>query len=481
VETRRRTEVKPTAQEEPMMKNSLRVAAALFLVAAASRADAFPAFARKYGMSCTACHIGWPILNQQGERFRDQGYQFGLGKDDPTALSPAYVPFAIRTTAAYNYLRTTNQTADDLSGTGGTKPVTTSSGGFPQPTADILTGGSVSPEVSYLVVVAGFGPDEPGAIESGWVRLNRLGGSSWANLRLGKFELDSPASAHRGVTLTAGYAAYSAALPGSAVAFDMGENQVGIELTGADDRSSLRYAISLTSVDLGANASKGAWSTPMIYGHLQKSFETGSRVLPWVRIGALAAVGSVPTKFEYAPGGTDPLPGTGSANKSFSRVGAELAGILGNPSTPLFFTLAYLHGQEPKGLASGIDASKGTDYSTVSNSFNGGFLEIDWVPWSEASENATPWMFFARYDAVTYKYGGKGTVPDPAVEPIPGDTSGFTVGARRYLALGPRASAAIHVEFHQDKTKGIGWVDPATNLARSVETQALLAGIDFDF
>lgn len=446
-----------------MTKNCLRLAAALFLVAAASRAEAFPAFARKYGMSCTACHVAWPILNVQGERFRDNGYQFGLGKDDPVTLNPGYVPIALRTTPAYQYTRMTNQTADDGTGTGGTKPITVASGGIPQPPGvDILTGGSISEDLSFLLVLSGFGPDGAAGVESGWLRLNRLGGSSWANLRVGKFELDLPASPHRAISLTYGYAAY-APIPGGLVPFDFGENQVGLELSGADDRSSLRYTVSLTSVNGGEVASgaggKGAWSAPMLYGHVQKSYQPGSAILPWVRVGILAGVGWWPTRFESADAAGTPIDGTGSQNKQFSRVGAEVSGILGNPATPFFFTLAVIHGQDAAELSAG----------GVKNSYNGGFLEVDWVPWAVSQYAATPWAFFARYDAARYKNG-------------PGDVDGFTLGARRYLALGPRASAAVHLEFHQDKVKGVGWEDVANGLPpRSVETQAVLAGIDFDF
>lgn len=460
-----------------MTKNCLRLAAALFLVAAASRAEAIPVFARKYGMSCTACHVAWPILNAQGEHFRDNGYQFGLGKDDPVTLNPAYFPIAIRTTAAYQYAKSTNQAADDGSGTGATKPVTSSQGGVSWPNGlDILTAGSISQDLSFLVVVSGFGPDGTAAIESGWVRLNRLGGSSWANLRVGKFEPDQPASAHRNVTLTAGYAVYGALLPGSAVPFALDENQMGLELSGADARSATRYSLSLTSVSPGGEANqKGAWSTPLVYGHLQHAFETGSNVLPWVRIGALGALGSWPTKFELQPGGTGPLPGTGSGQKRFRRLGAELSAIFGNAATPLLLTAVFMNGSEDQGLASGTDPLDGYDFSTAKNSFNGGFLELDWVPWSEPSENALPWLFFARYDAVKYKHG-------------PGDFGGFTIGARRYLAVGPRAAAAIHLEFHSDKVKRAGdfpgYVSMAGNAVQAgmdVQNTAFLAGIDFDF
>jgi hypothetical protein len=57
----------------------------------------------------------------------------------------------------------------------------------------------------------------------------------------------------------------------------------------------------------------------------------------------------------------------------------------------------------------------------------------------------------------------------------PGDVDGYTVGLRRYLAFGPRASMAFHVEFHSDKTKGAG------DGGLDVTSQAVLAGLDFDF
>ena len=44
---------------------------------------AIPAFARKYGLPCSACHIGWPILNNFGLALKDNGYQLGNDKDSP--------------------------------------------------------------------------------------------------------------------------------------------------------------------------------------------------------------------------------------------------------------------------------------------------------------------------------------------------------------------------------------------------------------
>lgn len=136
------------------------------------------------------------IFNPQGQSFRDNGYQFGLGKDDPVTLSQAYTPFALRTTPAYQYTRITNQPGNGV-------PVTVQSGGVPiPPGADILTGGTIAKDLSFLVVAAGFGEDGTASLESAWARLDNLVGSGWLNFKIGKFELDEPASAHRGVSLT---------------------------------------------------------------------------------------------------------------------------------------------------------------------------------------------------------------------------------------------------------------------------------------
>jgi len=448
------------------MSKHLRWIAVVLLVAPAMRAEAIPAFARKYGMSCTACHVAWPIFNQEGQNFRDNGYQFGLGKDDPVTLSPAYIPIALRTTPAYQFTRQTNQPSDQ-------GPITVQSGGVPLPPGvDILTAGTVAKDISFLLVVSGFGPDGTASVESAWARLDNLFGSGWLNFKIGKFELDEPASAHRGVALTYGYAVYGAHPLGSTVGFDMGENQVGIEIDGHDARSATRYSLSFTSLNggevLSGRESGNGWSSPMVYGHVQQAFETGSSVLPWVRVGALGGIGWWPTTFDTSAG--TPIAGTGREHKKLIRAGGELSWLMGNAATPLFFTVAYQYGREDAGLAEAgtTDPATGIDLSTVSNSFHGGFAELDWVPFSESSYNSVPWLLFARYDIVRFQRGT-------------GDVDGGTIGVRRYLALGPRASAAIHLEAHVDQAKGIGAPDPVSGLPMNVVTQSVLAGVDFDF
>jgi hypothetical protein len=49
-------------------------------------ANAIPAFARKYGLRCSACHESWPMLNYFGQKFKDNGYQVMNDRDAPTAV-----------------------------------------------------------------------------------------------------------------------------------------------------------------------------------------------------------------------------------------------------------------------------------------------------------------------------------------------------------------------------------------------------------
>src|ERR1700693_2604141 len=62
------------------------------LVSLPPPAMAVPAFARKYGVRCTVCHEAWPVLNDFGRAFRDNGYRMNLGKDEPSVTDPAYWP-----------------------------------------------------------------------------------------------------------------------------------------------------------------------------------------------------------------------------------------------------------------------------------------------------------------------------------------------------------------------------------------------------
>ncbi|MGH7741498.1 MAG: hypothetical protein ACRENS_05685, partial [Candidatus Eiseniibacteriota bacterium] len=244
----------------------------LFAVSALSYtpARAIPAFARKYGVRCTTCHESWPVLNDFGRAFRDNGYQMRLGKDDPTTTPQGYWPVAIRTTPHYEYNKATNQPVDD--GSGGTVLKTLGTGGIADGALDLLTAGTLAPNVSFLVVPTGFASDGSVSLESYFVYFTRVFfKSDWFNLRLGKHEVDLPSSAHRSINLTNGYLIYGyhAGSPDLGP-LDLGSNQRGIEITGHDRGSFTRYNLSVFTANDGPLGSGNAWDSPSLYGHVQK-------------------------------------------------------------------------------------------------------------------------------------------------------------------------------------------------------------------
>src|ERR1700692_3298998 len=78
---------------------------------------AIPAFARKYGLPCSACHTAWPELNNFGQVFRDNGYQLMNDRDSPIWQNPSYFPISFRITPNWHRESTTNQQFDTGNGT----------------------------------------------------------------------------------------------------------------------------------------------------------------------------------------------------------------------------------------------------------------------------------------------------------------------------------------------------------------------------
>ena len=76
--------------------------ASLFLLISVSDAHALPAFARKYGLRCSACHEAWPMLNYFGQKFKDNGYQLMNDRDAPIWQSNGYWPVTIRITPSWH-------------------------------------------------------------------------------------------------------------------------------------------------------------------------------------------------------------------------------------------------------------------------------------------------------------------------------------------------------------------------------------------
>ncbi|MGA9255925.1 MAG: hypothetical protein WBV98_04930, partial [Candidatus Sulfotelmatobacter sp.] len=79
---------------------------AFFVVGFVSSAHALPAFARKYGLRCSACHESWPMLNYFGLKFKDNGYQLMNDRDSPIWQNPGYWPVTFRITPIWHRVST---------------------------------------------------------------------------------------------------------------------------------------------------------------------------------------------------------------------------------------------------------------------------------------------------------------------------------------------------------------------------------------
>lgn len=141
-------------------------------------ADAIPAFARQYGLSCATCHVAFPKLNAFGQQFSAGGYIFeGMQEkayvpntgDDQLNLFDR-VPLAARF-QQWLELRTQNrQWRQDFKAPWAVK---------------LLTGGALGPQVSFYAYVI-FEKGEAPFFEDAWVHLHPWAG--WG-LQIGQFQL----------------------------------------------------------------------------------------------------------------------------------------------------------------------------------------------------------------------------------------------------------------------------------------------------
>jgi len=203
----------------------------LIVVGASPRASALPAFARKYGLRCSACHESWPMLNFFGQKFKDNGYQLMNDRDAPIWQNPGYWPVTFRITPIWHRV-STNKVATDQSLSGEQK---ITSSGFDLSGLDFHTGGTLEKNFSFYVLPSSD-PTASFHFETVMARLDNIGSSPWLNVKFGKFELDNLLSEKRILTLTGNggiYQLYHFIPANDGNIFgQMGDNQLGVEVMG---------------------------------------------------------------------------------------------------------------------------------------------------------------------------------------------------------------------------------------------------------
>ena len=153
-------------------------------------AEAIPVFARKYSMSCVACHSAFPRLNQFGEHFRDNNMRLPNWRDntvqtgDERLALPATAPLAIRA-QAYAQARK-GKSIDPVSG-----ETEQASSDFQSPyLVKLLSSAPLSEHITYYFygIFAEKGNNGETTIEDAWFRHDDLFGSG-VGMQLGQFQI----------------------------------------------------------------------------------------------------------------------------------------------------------------------------------------------------------------------------------------------------------------------------------------------------
>jgi len=365
------------------------------LTAWSSPAWAIPAFARKYDLPCSVCHVpSFPKLNDFGNIFRDHGYQLGSDQELPTfeGLTKGYWPVSFRTTVGYQSSSLKN------AGAAGGNNVNTATGSFGFTGLDVLSFGILARDISYAIVYtpglasAGFyaaPTNNDSDLESAWVKLDNLFHSNYfLNLKVGKYELDLPVSEKRLPTLNTNIVMYhyNAGTPylagltengfvfGNPNSFAIGENQPGLEVFGIKDTPGggyFRYSLNALSNSNITGPNTGGGRGVNFYGHVTQSIG-GYGVVSGQRVGVFGAYGDAPTVDNPgcpAAGTCGPISGGG---QPFYRVGVDASLTALNQFNLILAGMRALDSKDLLLTTVGPTAQDAVWY--------GGFAELDYNP-----------------------------------------------------------------------------------------------------
>ncbi len=355
---------------------------------------AIPAFSRKYGFECTMCHSAFPRLNDFGVRYRENGYRIPGGESREKTVLQGPVPVALRTSAGYTSDRFSDETSPDVNQ-------------FQLEGLDLLAGGLMGRAIGFFVVytpriessrgVAG----QEGTLESAAVVFPDLG-TSWLNLRAGRFEPEYVASSVKRRLSISPYEIYDFTF---ARGIPLSDTQSGLEVFGHGWKG-LRYAAGLLE---GADSNASDDGPADAYARVAMVFGAGEGQTAGQRVGLIGYRG----KARFAD---ELLEVTHRA--SFTRYGLDASLNFGQ----LNVALQYLRAQDDEGFWPG---------ATSDPSYWGGFAELLYQPWSRL-------VAFARYDRVNA----------PSVSEIDSLTR-YTIGARYYL----ENQISLHAEYSRRRAE----------------------------
>jgi hypothetical protein len=467
---------------------SLVLVVATVMLTCSQPANALPAFARKYGLRCSACHESWPMLNYFGQKFKDNGYQLMNDRDAPIWQNPGYWPVTFRILPIWHRVSTGKVAVDTYGLVDGTSTVTgqaiqrITTSGFDLSGLDFHTGGTLEKNFSFYVLPSS---DNTASFhfETVMARLDNLFGSPWLNIKLGKFELDNLLSEKRILTLTGNggiYQLYHFSPQGDGNVWGkMGDNQLGAELMGHSFNDRTRYSVALLSTNDGTpglpygNAYTGFFAA-------SQAFDTGKAGVQ--RIGFYAMLGQAPTTWLTNGGPTGTIiPGSGIGNKSFHREGFVGQFYFGQH---LDLQVVTQHGWDNAWFGQGygdfIDGAAGNNNTTGTvlpvgsraPSWNGILVEPHYV-------YSPQLIFIGRFETIRMSQQANGPNSLTPSASNFGNISTYTVGYRYNPFMTSRAGFAWHNEYNWLHQDGTGPLVGLTNA--NINTSELLLGFDFDF
>jgi len=424
-------------------------------------AYAVPAFARKYGLPCSACHEAWPMLNHFGQTFKDNGYQLGNDRDSPIYQDPSYWPIVFRTTPQWHREATNRVPTDTVPGDPTSPPMERdlSKSGFDFTSIDLITAGTLYKNISFFVQPYIF---NGGAfIQQTWVRFDNLLKSHWLNVKMGKFELDEPISQERILTQSqtgASYYNYFFTPLGDNNFFTgIGGTQLGVEVQGHSSNDDTRYSVAVVSANNGLSGIPAS-QTYDVYTNVNRSFEIPGLGLQ--EVGAYGFFGESPTYYQTSGG--RPIAGTGMGNRSFYRAGAYGHWFVSKFD---FYTF-YLHGHDNVFLGNSVPSNQPSMLppGAIGPAWNGGFVEAHYNPYPR-------FILTGRYELIRMSKQANPAIPDNA-----GNQDTWTVGYRWYPIMSPRAGLAWTQEYSRITRMGAAPLSGKDGISDSY-----LMGLDFDF
>ena len=415
-----------TARGSRMITRTLLAlqAGALWL-AGTQTAAAMPEFARRYNMSCAACHAAFPRLNRFGEEFAANNMRLPHWKDstvktgDSRLALPAYPPLALRA-QAYAQARD-GESVDPI--TGVTDSATTD---FQSPyLVKLLSSAPLSDNITYYfyAILAEKGTNGEALVEDAWFRHADIFGTG-IGMQLGQFQL-SDLMFPREVRLSLqDFMPYRMA----GITYDRG-------VLFDRDVGPLELALGLSNgngIEDNLNINSPGYRRP------DKMFDNASSKTVFGRVGtelgpvAAGVFGLTAEQPSVAAGNAGTISGDRDTDKRV--VGLDLSGDFGGKT---YWYAQYLWNSWDGFL----DADPGEDYR-----WDGGFAGVDYIPTER-------WAF-----SLLYNYADAGDLADTDTIYEGIDINSLSLTASYYFMRNVKGIVELNYDFlDQIEKEGDYW------------------------